>query len=117
MIHSVKLGDLPKPPPSEASRQRSLQLVEDFRKAQADLERICAEKGIPVPQMFCHGHDVRLTDVQRDVIFERMTATGDRPKLDAFHKTLRQHGMFKTLAHFDWATDAFLTDWATTNPM
>jgi len=117
MIPSVRLSDLPKPRPSEASRQRTLQLVEDFRKAQADLERICAEKGIPVPQMFCSSYDVRLTDMQRDVIFERMAAAGDRPKLDAFHKTLRQHGMFKSLAHFDWATDAFLTDWANSHPM
>lgn len=39
--------------PSEGSRERTLKALEDYQKAQAELERICKEKGIEVPVLVC----------------------------------------------------------------
>ncbi|MCY1300585.1 hypothetical protein D9M68_19740 [compost metagenome] len=35
------------------SRQRTLDAIEQWRRADADIERICKEKGIPVPVLTC----------------------------------------------------------------
>lgn len=35
------------------SRTEQLELIQSFQRAQVELERICAEKGIPVPVMVC----------------------------------------------------------------
>lgn len=35
------------------SRAEQLAELQKYKDAQADLERICAEKGIPVPVMVC----------------------------------------------------------------
>ncbi|MNQ11041.1 hypothetical protein D3C85_238960 [compost metagenome] len=35
------------------SREEQLKLIKSFKDAQVELERICAEKGIPVPVMVC----------------------------------------------------------------
>jgi uncharacterized protein YcaQ len=35
------------------NRQKSLDMVQRFQTAQKELERVCAEKGIPVPIMVC----------------------------------------------------------------
>ena len=41
------------PAPSEDNRQKSLDMVKRWNEAQKELERVCAEQGIPVPVMVC----------------------------------------------------------------
>lgn len=53
MISPIKLSDLKLPPPNNRSRERSLQMVAQYRKAQFKLENRCKELGIPVPEMIC----------------------------------------------------------------
>ncbi len=35
------------------ARQRTLDAMEAYRKADEEIKRICAEKGIPVPVLVC----------------------------------------------------------------
>ena len=53
MIHPIRLSDLKPLPPEPGARQRTLEMIERYQTAQKELERVCAEKGIPVPQLMC----------------------------------------------------------------
>lgn len=53
MITSIRLRDLKLPSPSSGARQRSLEMVAQYRKAQAELEQRCKELGIETPVMTC----------------------------------------------------------------
>lgn len=39
--------------PDPGARQRTLDAMTQFRKADEELKRICKEKGIPVPELIC----------------------------------------------------------------
>ena len=53
MIRPVRLSDLAPFPVDPNARQKTLERVAQFQAAQKELERVCAERGIPVPQMVC----------------------------------------------------------------
>ncbi|ARV77375.1 hypothetical protein FDI21_gp206 [Pseudomonas phage Noxifer] len=48
-----KLRERQTPEQLAGNRQKSLDMVQRFQTAQKELERVCAEKGIPVPIMVC----------------------------------------------------------------
>jgi hypothetical protein len=52
MIRPFTLSDI-KPLPNANGREHSLDMVRRYQEAQAKLEAICKEKGIPVPIMVC----------------------------------------------------------------
>lgn len=52
MIPTINVAVL-KGSPSETNRQKSIKAVLQFRKLQAEIERVCKEKGIPVPELVC----------------------------------------------------------------
>lgn len=39
--------------PEPGARERTLKAIEDWKRADEELRRICAEKGIPVPVLVC----------------------------------------------------------------
>lgn len=47
--------DLSKIKVEPGSRERTLEAMERYRKADAELERLCKERGIPVPKLVCSG--------------------------------------------------------------
>lgn len=49
----ISLRNLKPLPPSGGSRERTLKALAQFQAAQERLEKVCAEKGIPVPVMVC----------------------------------------------------------------
>jgi uncharacterized protein (DUF58 family) len=51
----IALADRQPMSPEEAkkSRERTLEAMRKYREAQAELERICKEKGIEVPILVC----------------------------------------------------------------
>lgn len=53
MLHPINLSDLELPTPNPKAREETLKRVEQFQKAQADLEKRCEELDIPVPEMVC----------------------------------------------------------------
>lgn len=52
MIKTIKVAVL-RGCPSEDNRQKTLKAVLKFQLAQANLERVCKEQDIPVPEMVC----------------------------------------------------------------
>lgn len=53
MVPTINLRSLKPLPPCEGSRERTLEALARFQAAQERLEKVCAEKGIPVPVMVC----------------------------------------------------------------
>ncbi len=56
MIPRVNLARLMTPSTpreKEDNRQKTLDRIQSFNDAQAEIERVCDEKGIPVPPMVC----------------------------------------------------------------
>lgn len=39
--------------PSQENRQKTLDAVEQYKRADEELKRVCKEKGITVPEMVC----------------------------------------------------------------
>ena len=52
MLTPLRLSDL-KIPADKNARQRTLDALDKFKKASAELERRCAELGIEVPKLVC----------------------------------------------------------------
>lgn len=49
----IRLSQLKPVEPQPGARERNLEMIKRFQDAQKELERACAEKGIPVPVMIC----------------------------------------------------------------
>lgn len=53
MVRTFRLSDLDRSKIPPASREKTLEMIQKFQAAQVELERVCKEKGIPVPVMIC----------------------------------------------------------------
>lgn len=53
MIKPLSLRDLILPNSIPKPREWHLQQILKYQKAQAELERVCKEQGIPIPVMVC----------------------------------------------------------------
>ncbi|MNM45055.1 hypothetical protein D3C81_559700 [compost metagenome] len=53
MVPFVALGKLDRSKIQPKPREWHLAQIQKFQAAQAELERVCKEQGIPVPQMVC----------------------------------------------------------------
>ena len=53
MIRTFRLRDLDRSKITPRSREETLARLQQWRDAQANLERVCKEQGVPVPVMVC----------------------------------------------------------------
>lgn len=55
MIRPIRLSDLTLPVPSEGARQRTLEAVERFRKADEEIKKLCKKHGFTIPEVVCRS--------------------------------------------------------------